>query len=244
MIFTTSWDDGTLSDLRIAELLDRYNCTGTFYACPATQSCYGERVLKADELERIGAHHELGAHSLSHPHLPKLPEECAWEEITGSKEWMEEQTGKPCTMFCYPYGDADERTQSLVEKAGFKGARSTEAWKFSADDPFLLHTSLHLYPFPIRPILNRRCIDPIRRALPHLRSLCLPIVAYRSWFALATHLFEYAENHTLPFFHLWGHGWEIEKYRMWNHLERFLSFVSTKKNIQHAPNSAILSFLR
>ena len=133
MLFTTSWDDGYALDVRVADLLSAHGCTGTFYVCPHGQ--HGAAMLTEDDIRRIARSHEIGAHTLTHPRLTRVPEVRASEEIQGSKEWVETATGAPCRMFCYPKGDCDARVRGMVETAGFAGARTVEALRFAADDP-------------------------------------------------------------------------------------------------------------
>ena len=53
-------------------------------------------------------------------------------------------------------------------------------------------------------------------------------------------LFHHAHDTGQPWFHLWGHSWEIEKYGMWGILETFLQWVSTQPDVTCVPNSAII----
>lgn len=64
----------------------------------------------------------FGAHSCSHPSLPSLSAREAWQEISASKEILEEHLRRPIDFFSYPYGQSDERLQSLTKTSGFKGA--------------------------------------------------------------------------------------------------------------------------
>ena len=43
-------------------------------------------------------------------------------------------------------------------------------------------------------------------------------------------------------FHLWGHSWEIEKYGMWQDLEKFFKFVSQQKDISFLTNSEFIEY--
>ncbi|MFA6039786.1 MAG: polysaccharide deacetylase family protein [Candidatus Peribacteraceae bacterium] len=228
MLFTTSWDDGYALDLRLAELLERHGCTGTFYVSPQPQ--HKEQMLTEEEIRTLAARHEVGAHTLTHPKLTQLISDEARREISGSKEWVERVSGKPCTMFCYPYGDANEDVQTLVREAGFAGARATDDLRFSADDPFALPVTLQVMPFPwrrrFRPawkILDP--LGPLRARFTRLRTVGVPLSAMTSWQSLARALFTAAREHDRPFFHLYGHSREIERYGMWEQLDAFLSYI-------------------
>jgi len=43
-----------------------------------------------------------------------------------------------------------------------------------------------------------------------------------------------------PWFHLWGHSEEIDRYDMWSDLEKFLNFVKGFENTKCVPNSALI----
>jgi hypothetical protein len=243
MKFTTSWDDGYTLDLRIADLLERFSLQGTFYVSPQVQ--LGQQMLSHQELLSLASRFEIGAHTLSHPRLSRLTQEEARREIAGSKKWIEEETGKPCTMFCYPKGDEAPWVRTLVREAGFQGARTVVPLQFSATDPFGLPTTLHVYPFPWR---RKRWkwwhhLDPLGPLRVHWRrlgELGIPLTARRTWLSLAKALFLHAQKTQQPFFHLWGHSEEIGRFGLWDELAAFLEFVHNQPGIEHVPNSGLL----
>jgi len=69
---------------------------------------------------------EIGAHTMTHPHLTEISPEEAFNEISLSKKKLEELLGVSVNFFAYPYGDYSEETEKLVEKAGFYGACITK----------------------------------------------------------------------------------------------------------------------
>jgi peptidoglycan/xylan/chitin deacetylase (PgdA/CDA1 family) len=88
------------------------------------------RPLTPEELVRLGEGKliEVGAHSVTHPILSRLPAAAQREEIEGSKHHLEEILGQPVTSFAYPYGshhDFSAETAALVQDAGFESACST-----------------------------------------------------------------------------------------------------------------------
>jgi len=244
MIFTTSWDDGYALDLKVADLLDQYGCKGTFYVSPHMQ--HEADMLTVSDIQKLSERHEIGAHTLTHPRLTQLSAMETQQEIEGSKKWVEEQTQHPCEMFCYPFGDTNAEVRNIVEKAGFRGARTVEAFRFTIDDPFLMPTSLHLYTFPWRRRWTRwwHALDPLgpqRAWSKKYRALRVPFSAQWNWLSLAKYLFLYSLEWELPFFHLWGHGAEIERFNLWKDLEEFLAFVEKQQGVEHQVNSGLIS---
>jgi glycosyltransferase involved in cell wall biosynthesis/peptidoglycan/xylan/chitin deacetylase (PgdA/CDA1 family) len=86
-------------------------------------------ALSWDEVEQIAAQplFDVQAHSRTHPRLPALPEELAWEEIAGSKHDLEERLGYRVTSFCYPAGLYGEREAGLLRRAGYEAGVTTRA---------------------------------------------------------------------------------------------------------------------
>ncbi len=74
---------------------------------------------------------QIGAHTLTHPILARLPDAEALREIAESRRVVESIVGEPVTLFAYPNGrpgeDYSPRTVGLVREAGFAAAVST-AW--------------------------------------------------------------------------------------------------------------------
>jgi peptidoglycan/xylan/chitin deacetylase (PgdA/CDA1 family) len=85
---------------------------------------------------------EVGAHTVTHPVLSRLPMERQREEVAGSKRQLEEILGRPVSSFAYPYGaptDFDETTVSLVRAAGFGRACANVPGRVTRrTDPFRL----------------------------------------------------------------------------------------------------------
>jgi peptidoglycan/xylan/chitin deacetylase (PgdA/CDA1 family) len=68
---------------------------------------------------------ELGGHGLTHPNLPTLSDEEAWQEISECKKALEQSFGREAPTFCYPFGLYGPREVELVRRAGFIGGVTT-----------------------------------------------------------------------------------------------------------------------
>jgi len=243
LLFTTSWDDGNALDVRIAELLESYNLRGTFYVLPQE----GNGTLRKETIRAMSEKHEIGAHTLHHRNLPGIDKQEMMKELTGSKQWIEHVTGKPCTMFCYPRGFVNDEVKDAVKDAGFAGARTTEPLQFAMNDPCLLPTTLQVYPFPWRPRWKQWWhpldpLGPLRAKWERLRALGTPLRACMGWLPLAQWLLTHAIETKQPCFHLWGHTKEIDRYNMWRDLESFLKFVSDQ-DIEAVTNGELITAL-
>ena len=82
-----TFDDGPHPTLtpRILEILERYGISATFFMV-------GQNVLNYPEAARavIGAGHEVGNHTFSHPHIANLGEKAIFDEIGKCEDALEE----------------------------------------------------------------------------------------------------------------------------------------------------------
>ena len=70
MIITTSWDDGSLSDMRLAELLIKYHIPATFYL-PIDN--IERRCLGRAEISSLARDFDIGCHTYHHTDLTAFP---------------------------------------------------------------------------------------------------------------------------------------------------------------------------
>jgi len=69
-----------------------------------------------DEVRRMDCSNiTFGSHTKMHTILTKVSKEDAKNEIVGSKQEIEKRISKPCSAFCYPNGDYDNKVKRLVE---------------------------------------------------------------------------------------------------------------------------------
>jgi peptidoglycan/xylan/chitin deacetylase (PgdA/CDA1 family) len=88
------------------------------------------RALSRDEVVRLidGALIDVGAHTVTHTVLARLPVSLQEAEIRESRATLEAVVGRPVTGFAYPYGfrsDYTARTRRLVRTAGLQFACAT-----------------------------------------------------------------------------------------------------------------------
>jgi len=103
-----------------------------------------EKLMDRSQInEWLAAGQEIGAHTMTHPHLDRIPIEEARREIVDSKKKLEDLFGVPIRHFCYPYGGYTQAVCDVVEEAGYETATSTiEGFNTKTTDTFLLHRHL------------------------------------------------------------------------------------------------------
>jgi peptidoglycan/xylan/chitin deacetylase (PgdA/CDA1 family) len=128
---TVTFDDGYHDNLENAvPVLEELGIPATIFISTriidgeARFSWYrGEQppLLGWDEIADLDRHEliSFGAHTRSHPALPRLDENRARAEILGSKRDLETRLGRTVEDFCYPAGLYGDREARLVREAGF-----------------------------------------------------------------------------------------------------------------------------
>jgi len=92
---------------------------------------------------------QIGSHTVSHPQLTLLSDDAVQTELNESKRMIEEQVEQPGDHFCYPYGDHNEQVKTMVKRAGYRSAVTTQRGHVTEGfDPFALRR------IPIKLITN------------------------------------------------------------------------------------------
>ncbi|HLI59606.1 MAG TPA: polysaccharide deacetylase family protein [Solirubrobacteraceae bacterium] len=86
--------------------------------------------------ELAAAGWEIGSHTVSHPHLPRLGDEELAAQLSESKTLCEERLERPCTSLAYPYGDVAPRVIAAARAAGYATAAGLPG-DFGRHDPLL-----------------------------------------------------------------------------------------------------------
>jgi len=99
-----------------------------------------EDIMSWDQLREMqAAGVEIGAHSVSHLHMPSADAERNRRELADSNARFEAEIGKVPTLFAYPYGEASLGVIEIVKDAGYAAAFGQHSGALSgADDRFYL----------------------------------------------------------------------------------------------------------
>jgi len=206
-IFLTSWDDGRIEDLELADLLLEYRIPAVFYI-PIECDLLSYQIRRLAGLDKScplckfrRELFDIGAHTVTHPEdLKKLSDKEAFEEIYESKVRLEKILGRPVKRFAYPGGRYDERIKELVRKAGFTEARTTQSGSIEfPKDLLAIKPTAHVHPEKM-----------------YENDLTWKEFAEKK-------LEEVIEKGGR--FELWGHSYELYKYNMWEFLQDFLAYM-------------------
>ena len=220
---TTSWDDGHPLDLRLAELLHKYDLPGTFYI-PLDNTL---PVLTPSQICELSAEFEVGAHTVHHCDLLTMPDYVSRREITDCKSKLEQICGRPCTAFCFPKGHFRQSHVRRVREAGYRTARTVELMSLEMprihDGLAIMATTLQARPAGFATFA--------RNSLKRLRPMNLiRHVRYRhaDWVASVESVLEHVRT-CGGVFHFWGHSWEVHEMDQWQNVERVFAALAQFK---------------
>ena len=119
---TISVDDGCASDIRIADLAQKYEIEVIFYWPVEWHSLAyekGYQPLSYAEAYEIAKSFEIGSHGVTHGHLTQMPREIAESEIADSKFMLQSLFDRNVKKFCpsrgYTNDELTEFTMNFYE---------------------------------------------------------------------------------------------------------------------------------
>jgi peptidoglycan/xylan/chitin deacetylase (PgdA/CDA1 family) len=232
-IITTSWDDGYPADNKIADLLKKYNMSGTFYI-PKENEEY--EVMNENSICDLAKQFEIGGHTLSHVRIRSTSNNFFEREILGCYNWLEELLDTKPLSFCFPGGIYNKPAIEYALNSGFKLLRTTE----------LLSTrglnSNNVLPTTIQ-VFKHDHSTYFKHLLKRFKFNSMWLYAHSGnrgdLFKMVDFYMRQIDDYG-GCFHLWGHSWEIEKFNLWNDLEQIFKIISGNNNFKYLPNVGLL----
>ena len=226
-VVTTSWDDGHLLDLRLAELLLEYGLAATFYIAPNNREIPTRSRLTDRHITELGTSFEIGAHTLTHPRLTTLTDDAALAEILSGRQHLEDCATTSIASFCYPGGKYAAIHTQMVRDAGFCLARTIERHQLGFPASLMeVPTTFHAY-------RHLRDVGPALRTSNRQPGCALR--HYLNWDEWAMAFFDLVSARG-GLFHLWGHSWEIDERNDWDRLERVFEHISHRPDVRYVSN--------
>lgn len=223
---TFSYDDGVTQDIRLIELLNKYDLKCTFNLNSEKLGHEGMLVrnglriahykVHPQSVREIYAGHEVAVHTLTHPGLPAIRDE---KEIIRQVEQdrlnLSDLAGYEVVGMAYPSRDGvnnDDRVAEIIRaNTGVKYSRTTTC---TAD--FAPQTNLYRF-------------NP---TVYHLR--------FDEMMALGEK-FVALEADTPQIFYIWGHAYEMDYASdYWVRLEAFFKLISGHEDIFYGTNKEVL----
>jgi hypothetical protein len=170
-----------------------------------------QRLDIISELAKIYKNHEVAAHTLTHPHLPPLPDDEVIRQVERDRLNLSDIVGYEVVGMAYPGGgmNNNDRVARLIKShTGIKYART-----ISLGYSFLPQPDLYRY----------------KPTAFHLD--------FKDNYRLAKDFFEREEEGV---FYIWGHSYEFDINDTWGEFEDFCKYVSGRDDIFYGTNREIL----
>ena len=133
---TLSYDDGTVFDREMIDILNKYGIKGTFNL---NSNLLGRsRYVSREEVNSLYKGHEVAVHTFTHPHLQSITSGGVALQIIKDRELLESITGNIVKGMAYPFGLAHERIPDIAKTCGINYARVVSpSYDFSLPEDFL-----------------------------------------------------------------------------------------------------------
>ena len=221
---TFSYDDGVTQDIRLIELLNKYNLKCTFNLNSELMGQKGMLIreglrishykLHRDDIQSIYNGHEIAVHTLTHPNLTRCDEAEIIRQVEQDRLNLSELAGYEVVGMAFPGGGVnnDDRVAEIVKcSTGVKYCRTTTTTNtFDVQD--------NLYRF--NPTAFHLDFDK-------LMDLGQKFVELKA--------------DTPQIFYIWGHAYEMDYGAdYWVRLEEFFRLISGKPDILYGTNKEVL----
>lgn len=218
---TFSYDDGIFQDIRLVELFNKYGLKATFNINSELLGKPGKLIRNGVEVRHdkiapesvatIYAGHEVAAHTLTHPFLPRTADAEVIRQVEEDRKNLSALCGYEVVGMAYPGGgpggNHDARVEKLIrENTGIKYARGVET-----NASFALQKDLIAFV----PTVYHLDTDKM--------------------FALAKEFLESTPS-TPALFYIWGHSYEFDAWNYWERFEEFCRLVSGKEDVFYCTN--------
>lgn len=107
----------------------------------------------------------IGSHTVNHPHLPTLSDSELDRELGDSRARIEDELGRPCRLFAYPYGEHDDRVRAAVRRVGYDAAFALWAGSSRRDRFALPRVDLYRRDDGLRGTLKTSFVKPFASSL-------------------------------------------------------------------------------
>ena len=158
------WDDGVINDLRLADMLRKYNAKATFNLNPdlhdeerkddywvpkgysgwSHKGYYSGKLGKKEMLE-VYSGFQVASHCMKHEVAGTVPDEVFVKAAVDARKFLEDLFQQECRGFAWPCGGYTQSTADALLEAGFAYGRTTKNTEnvLEYEHPMILHSSCH-----------------------------------------------------------------------------------------------------
>ena len=158
------WDDGVINDLRLVEMLRKYNAKATFNLNPGlheeerkndcwmpkgyagwSHKGYFSGKLGKEELLEVYSGFQVASHCTNHETVGRVADEVFVKAAIDARKFLEDLFQQECPGFAWPCGSYSQATADALLEAGFAYGRTTQYAEnvLEYEHPMILHSSCH-----------------------------------------------------------------------------------------------------
>lgn len=217
---TLSYDDGSIYDRKLIEIMNKYGLKGTFNLnsgfFPEKENGFHLTKSEAVALYKNSGQ-EVALHGAKHMSLAEVDGALATNDVLSDRKCLEETFGVPVQGMAYANGSYNDHVVEILKNCGVRYARtieSTERFDIPSDWLRLPATCHHNHP------------DLMGLAKKFLEG---PSSYYRS--------------RQPKLFYLWGHSFEFNNNDNWQVIEEFAAYVGGRNDVWYATNGGICDYV-
>ena len=221
---TFSYDDGVTQDIRLIELLNKYDLKCTFNLNSELLSTKGiltrnnmriaHYKVHASDVKYVYDGHEIAVHTLTHPRLTLLDADEIIRQVEVDRQNLSELAEYEVVGMAYPCGGVnnDDRVAEIIKNnTGVKYSRTiTSNGSFDLQDNlWRFNPTLHHLDFEKMMQLGQKFVE--------------------------------METDVPQIFYIWGHSYEMDgEADYWVKIEEFFKLISNKNDIFYGTNKEVL----
>ena len=219
---TLSYDDGVQADIRLLEIMKKYNLKGTLNLNSGLFGHSGNHN-RLDEESAYKLYkdcgQEIALHGDRHIFLDKVPLPEAMREMLLNRSYLENKYNRIVRGMAYAYGAYNDEIIQMLKTLGVVYARTTEpSYSFEIPNNWLrLKPTCHHRDGKFKELADKFFTGSPENELKHREP----------WL-----------------FYLWGHAYEFDDDNNWELLEEFAKRASAMKNIWFATNMEIYEYVQ
>ena len=218
---TLSYDDGTVHDIKLVEIMKKYGIKGTFNINSGMfgdNNANGRLTLEECKELYIPAGMEVAVHGYQHLSLAELDDSLKVMDVIRDRENLENMFGTVITGMAYANGSFDDRTVEVLKMCGIEYSRTCKAtMDFKVPEDWL------------------RLPPTCHHVVPNLMELAEKFVEGKD------RAYYWSKNPRL--FYLWGHSYEFANNDNWNVIEDFCKYMGGREDIWYATNIEIYRYV-
>ncbi len=223
-----SYDDGTIHDRRLVELMNKYQLVGTFHLNSNKLNTGNPfNYLHKTEIKSLYKGHEVSVHTANHPNLPDVSKNEVVNEIVEDRKELERLMGYSVRGMSYPFGNTNDVVVETISKLGIEYARTvSDTYHFDIPSDFLRwHPTVHqfakAYWEPNQPEKDSKELDTFYKVIS-----------------------DFLATNELAVLDIWGHSWEMgNNDDKWNETEKFFALLSNHSSIYYAKQIDLVDYI-